>query len=60
MTIQSGKSLFLSSDEVVGFGGSGSGVGQVVKIYVPTLISVAETPTWAEVRWTKRLLLSSI
>ena len=36
MTIQSGKSLFQSSDEVVGFGGSGSGVEQVVKGYVPT------------------------
>ena len=28
-----------------------------VKVYVPTPISVAETPTLAEVRWTRRLPL---
>jgi hypothetical protein len=30
-------------------------IEQVMKIYVPTPISVAETPTLAEVRWTRRL-----
>jgi len=28
---------------------------QVMKVYVPTPITVAETPTLAEVRWTRRL-----
>ena len=30
-------------------------VAQVLKIHVPTPISVAETPTLAEVRWTRKL-----
>jgi hypothetical protein len=30
-------------------------IEQVMKIYVPTPIRVAETPTLAEVRWTRRL-----
>jgi len=30
-------------------------IEQVMKVYVPTPISVAETPTLAEVRWTRRL-----
>ena len=30
-------------------------IEQVLKVYVPTPISVAETPTLAEVRWTRRL-----
>lgn len=30
-------------------------VNQVLKVSVPTPISVAETPTLAEVRWTRRL-----
>lgn len=29
-------------------------VEQVLKVYVPTPISVAETPTLAEVRWTRK------
>ena len=32
-------------------------VAQVLKIYVPTPISMADTPTLAEVRWTKKLSL---
>jgi hypothetical protein len=31
------------------------GVEQVVKVYVPTPITLAETPTLAEVRWTRPL-----
>jgi hypothetical protein len=31
------------------------GIEQVMKVYVPTPISAAETPTLAEVRWTRRL-----
>ena len=30
-------------------------IEQVMKVYVPTPISVAETPTLAEVRWTRRV-----
>ena len=30
-------------------------VEQVVKVYVPTPITIAETPTLAEVRWTRKL-----
>jgi hypothetical protein len=30
-------------------------VEQVLKVYVPTPTAVAETPTLAEVRWTRRL-----
>lgn len=29
-------------------------VEQVLKVYVPTPVSVAETPTLAEVRWTRK------
>jgi hypothetical protein len=30
-------------------------VNQVLKVYVPTPVTVAETPTLAEVRWTRKL-----
>lgn len=30
-------------------------VQQVLKVYVPTPITIAETPTLAEVRWTRKL-----
>jgi len=30
-------------------------VEQVMKVYVPTPITIAETPTLAEVRWTRKL-----
>jgi hypothetical protein len=30
-------------------------VEQVLKVFVPTPVTVAETPTLAEVRWTRRL-----
>lgn len=30
-------------------------IEQVMKVYVPTPISAAETPTLAEVRWTRKL-----
>jgi hypothetical protein len=35
-------------------------IKQVMKVYVPTPISVAETPTLAEVRWTRRLPFGKI
>ena len=31
------------------------GIAQVLKVYVPTPTAVAETPTLAEVRWTRKL-----
>ena len=31
------------------------GIEQVMKVYVPTPITAAETPTLAEVRWTRKL-----
>lgn len=33
-------------------------IDQVMKIYVPTPITAAETPTLAEVRWTRKLPFS--
>lgn len=30
-------------------------IEQVLKVYVPTPVSIAETPTLAEVRWTRKL-----
>ena len=30
-------------------------INQVMKVYVPTPISTAETPTLAEVRWTRKI-----
>lgn len=33
-------------------------VEQVLKVYVPTPITIAETPTLAEVRWTRKLPFS--
>jgi hypothetical protein len=30
-------------------------IEQVLKVFVPTPITIAETPTLAEVRWTRRL-----
>ena len=35
-------------------------IEQVMKVYVPTPVSVAETPTLAEVRWTRRLPFGKI
>ncbi|ULA65079.1 MAG: hypothetical protein LZF86_190375 [Nitrospira sp.] len=30
-------------------------VDQVLKVFVPTPVAVADTPTLAEVRWTRRI-----
>jgi hypothetical protein len=35
-------------------------VQQVMKVYVPTPITAAETPTLAEVRWMRRLPFGKI
>ncbi|HEX2014469.1 MAG TPA: hypothetical protein VLA68_04505 [Nitrososphaera sp.] len=31
------------------------GIEQVLKVYVPTPITLTETPTLAEVRWTRKV-----
>ena len=45
LNISSGGMLVLMDQEPV--------VEQVLKVYVPTPVSAAETPTLAEVRWTR-------
>ena len=54
---QSGKALSLniSSGGMLVMMDQGPAIEQVMKVYVPTPISMAETPTLAEVRWTKKL-----
>ena len=56
---QSGKALSLniSSGGMLVLMDQSPEVAQVLKIYVPTPISMADTPTLAEVRWTKKLSL---
>jgi c-di-GMP-binding flagellar brake protein YcgR len=56
-SIHSGKALSLniSSGGMLILMDQAPTIEQVMKVYVPTPISVAETPTLAEVRWTRRL-----
>ena len=56
-SIHSGKALSLniSSGGMLVLMDQVPDVEQVLKVYVPTPISVAETPTLAEVRWTRKL-----
>ena len=53
----SGKALSLniSSGGMLVLMDQAPDVEQVLKVYVPTPISMAETPTLAEVRWTRKL-----
>ena len=55
--IHNGKALSLniSSGGMLVLMDQAPDVEQVLKVYVPTPISVAETPTLAEVRWTRKL-----
>jgi len=55
--IYSGKALSLniSSGGMLVLMDQVPAVEQVMKVYVPTPISMAETPTLAEVRWTRKL-----
>ena len=55
--IHSGKALSLniSSGGMLVLMDQVPAVEQVMKVYVPTPISMAETPTLAEVRWTRKL-----
>lgn len=54
---QSGKALSLniSSGGMLVLMDQAPDVEQVLKVYVPTPITIAETPTLAEVRWTRNL-----
>lgn len=54
---QSGKALSLniSSGGMLVLMDQAPDVEQVLKVYVPTPISMAETPTLVEVRWTRKL-----
>ena len=56
-SIHSGKALSLniSSGGMLVLMDQVPAIEQVLKVYVPTPISMAETPTLAEVRWTRRL-----
>lgn len=58
----SGKALSLniSSGGMLVLMDQAPDVEQVLKVYVPTPISLAETPTLAEVRWTRRLPIGRI
>ncbi len=57
---RSGKALSLniSSGGMLVLMEQAPDVEQVLKVYVPTPITCAETPTLAEVRWTRRLPFS--
>ena len=54
---QSGKALSLniSSGGMLVLMEQAPDVNQVLKVYVPTPVAVAETPTLAEVRWARRV-----
>ena len=57
ISAQGGKALSLniSSGGMLVLMDHAPNVEQALKIYVPTPISIAETPTLAEVRWTRKL-----
>ena len=48
-------SLNISSGGMLILTDQAPAVEQVLKVYVPTPVAIAETPTLAEVRWTRRL-----
>ena len=56
-SIHSGKvlSLNISSGGMLVLMDQSPEIGQVLKVYVPTPILQTETPTLAEVRWTRKL-----
>ena len=60
-SIHSGKALSLniSSGGMLVLMDQAPAIEQVMKVYVPTPISMAETPTLAEVRWTRKLPFGS-
>ena len=48
-------SLNISSGGMLVLMDQAPNIEQVLKVYVPTPITIAETPTLAEVRWTRKL-----
>ncbi len=48
-------SLNISSGGMLVLMDQAPAIEQVLKVYVPTPITLAETPTLAEVRWTRKL-----
>ena len=48
-------SLNISSGGMLVLMDQAPAIEQVLKVYVPTPITIAETPTLAEVRWTRKL-----
>lgn len=57
LAMRSGKALSLniSNGGMLVLMDQAPEVEQVMKVYVPTPITIAETPTLAEVRWTRKL-----
>lgn len=55
--VKGGKALSLniSSGGMLVLMGQAPDIKQVLKVYVPTPITIADTPTLAEVRWTRKL-----
>lgn len=55
--VKGGKALSLniSSGGMLVLMDRAPNIEQVLKVYVPTPITIAETPTLAEVRWTRKL-----
>lgn len=51
-------SLNISSGGILMLMDQAPAVEQVLKVYVPTPIPIAETPTLAEVRWTRKMPFS--
>ena len=52
-------SLNISSGGMLVLMDQAPAIEQVMKVYVPTPISMAGTPTLAEVRWTRKLLFGT-
>jgi hypothetical protein len=60
VSVHAGKALSvnISSGGMLVLMEQAPAIEQVMKVYVPTPISAAETPTLAEVRWTRKLPLA--
>jgi hypothetical protein len=60
--VNSGKALSLniSSGGMLVLMDKAPDIEQVLKIYVPTPVTIAETPTLAEVRWTRKLPIGDL
>jgi hypothetical protein len=60
--VKGGKALSLniSSGGILVLMDQAPDIEQVLKIYVPTPIAIAETPTLVEVRWTRKLPIGDL